>query len=145
MKITGTGRSETQAMRRKARSAARSGQKFSVSDTAAANSKQPSRDVSDAGAVAPISALLSVQEVADGDSKPHQEIQHADEMLKLLDEIRHGLLTGSVPTERLRRLSHLANSARDQFADPRLTGILSEIELRAKVELAKLEKLTGTL
>ena len=145
MKITGTGRAETQAARRKARPAGGSGQEFSVSDSAAGESAQPARDVSGTGSVAPVGALLSVQEVGDGEEKSHQEFRNADEMLKLLDELRHGLLAGTVPPGRLRRLSLLANSTRGQFADPRLAGILSEIELRAKVELAKIESLTDAL
>jgi len=57
----------------------------------------------------------------------------------LLDAVRHGLLIGAVSDHKLRRLMALSNMKRDGFVDPRLSGLLSDIELRAKVELAKLE------
>ena len=60
-------------------------------------------------------------------------------MLDLLDEVRHGLLIGVLPEHKLRRLLILSSVKREGFMDPRLGLILSDIELRAKVELAKLE------
>lgn len=49
-----------------------------------------------------------------------------------------GLLLGRVPLDRLKDLLKVVDSRRTAFTDPKLTAILDEIELRAKVELAKL-------
>jgi len=59
-------------------------------------------------------------------------------MLDRLDDIRLGLLTGTVSKERLSELSRLARVRRAEVDDPRLVEVLDEIELRAEVELAKL-------
>ncbi len=60
-------------------------------------------------------------------------------MLDRLEEIRVGLLTGSIPRDQLEALDRLVREQRGQVADPRLGEILDEIELRARVELAKLD------
>ena len=59
-------------------------------------------------------------------------------MLDRLDDIRLGLLTGTVSKERLTELSRMARVRRGETDDPRLVEVLDEIELRAEVELAKL-------
>jgi hypothetical protein len=68
--------------------------------------------------------------------------QRGEDLLDGLDEIRHGLLIGALPRERVVRLLAIVRSRREQLADPRLSAILDEIELRAEVELAKLDPLT---
>ena len=59
-------------------------------------------------------------------------------MLDNLEEIRLGLLLGTIPVSRLEQLAQLVRAQREQVNDPKLTAILDEIELRAAVELAKL-------
>jgi hypothetical protein len=53
--------------------------------------------------------------------------------------VRDGLLTGGIPRRTLARMAHAIAKRRESFADEKLQGILDEIELRARVELAKLE------
>ena len=62
-------------------------------------------------------------------------------MLDHLDEIRMGLLLGTIPMARLEQLAQLVRAKREQIDDPKLLAILDDIELRAAVELAKLEQL----
>jgi len=45
---------------------------------------------------------------------------------------------GMVPTDRLQDLATAAREQREELDDPRLSEILDDIELRARVELAKL-------
>ena len=59
-----------------------------------------------------------------------------------LDDIRQGLLLGAVPKDKLNILVHAVREKREALDDPRLNTILDEIELRASVELAKLEQLS---
>jgi hypothetical protein len=61
-------------------------------------------------------------------------------MLDKLEEIRLGLLLGTIPQSRLEQLAHLVRAQRELVNDPKLTAILDEIELRAAVELAKLTR-----
>jgi hypothetical protein len=55
-----------------------------------------------------------------------------------LDELRLAILDGRLRPVDLERLTRLVAEQRTAADDPRLAGILDEIELRAAVELAKL-------
>jgi hypothetical protein len=87
-----------------------------------------------------IDALLAVQ--ASGDALEREQrqrfVRHAEDLLDKLEEIRHGLLLGSIPKDKLIALAQMVRTRRGEVADPRLAAILDEIELRAEVELAKL-------
>lgn len=138
MKITGSGKIETSPVRRKAASSVGVGAGFTLEQTDEA-AKEAARPVAGSGPVAIVGSLLSLQEVDDHTGGRRSALSRADEMLDLLDSVRHGLLIGSVSEHKLRRLLALSNIRQDGFVDPRLRGILSDIELRVKVELAKLE------
>jgi hypothetical protein len=60
--------------------------------------------------------------------------------LTLLDEVRDGLLAGGIPRVTLNRLALAIAKRRESFAEPKLQTVLDEIDLRARVELAKLEQ-----
>jgi hypothetical protein len=49
------------------------------------------------------------------------------------------MLEGAVSDTTLRRLAGLVNVKREDFVDPGLSQVLDDIDLRARVELAKLE------
>ncbi len=89
--------------------------------------------------MASIDALLALQEVpVDGGGRRLRPGERGNAVLDQLDHLRIGLLMGFIPRERLAELSRLAQGLRSQATDPRLAEILGEIELRARVELAKL-------
>ena len=58
-----------------------------------------------------------------------------------LRPISGDLLSGGIPRDRLKQLLELVEQRRNTFRDPRLVELLDDIELRAKVELAKLGEL----
>jgi hypothetical protein len=58
-------------------------------------------------------------------------------MLDILDDMKIGLLAGTISESELARLMRTVEDHRDEIPDPDLEGILDEIELRARVELAK--------
>jgi Class II flagellar assembly regulator len=89
-------------------------------------------------AAASINPLLAVQEVADATSGRAHAKARGEAMLERLDDIRIGLLAGFVPRDRLEDLLRLVNDERSSAVGDRLGEVLDEIELRAKVELAKL-------
>ena len=97
--------------------------------------------VSSAGPLAAVDALLSLQEVPDATSGRSRGLKRAEDMLDHLDAIRHGLLLGSIPRDKLNGLLAVVRERRDDVGDPRLAAVLDEIELRAAVELAKLDQL----
>jgi hypothetical protein len=92
---------------------------------------------------ADLSTMLALQEAPDSTHRSRAK-QRAKErcnlMLDHLEEIRMGLLLGTVPMSKLEQLATLVRGKRDQIDDPKLLEILDEIELRAAVELAKLSR-----
>jgi hypothetical protein len=82
-------------------------------------------------------SVIAAQEVDDREANSRRAKERAEEMLEKLESIRTGLLLGGIPIDQLRRLSTIARQGRDSFTDPRMAEILDDIELRARVELAK--------
>lgn len=87
-----------------------------------------------------INQLLFLQEVdADEQHQRKEAVKSGFDVLKYLDNIRLNLLCGTLSKETISGLSALLQRVRKNFSDPLLSQILDEIELRAMVELAKLE------
>jgi hypothetical protein len=82
-------------------------------------------------------SLLALQGVPDGTEGKRRAVRRAGDMLDLLDDIRVGLLEGTLPLGKLQGLLHVVQTRREAVADPALSAVLDEIELRAQVELAK--------
>jgi hypothetical protein len=94
--------------------------------------------VSGPSAAAPIDSLLAIQEVGDQGGGGNAKAQHrAELMLERLEEIQTGLLLGEIPKSRLQELAQVARESREALVDPALNDVLDDIELRARVELAK--------
>lgn len=86
-----------------------------------------------------INPLFALQEVDDPLSgKKRRARARGDDILDRLDELRLGLLMGSIPLEKLHELSRVLQNRIGEIDDPRLQEILDEIDLRAQVEIAKL-------
>jgi hypothetical protein len=96
----------------------------------------------DKGAQAKPGEFSKLLEGLDGPEAPRaggRSKRRAEDILDRLEELRLGLLAGTIPRDRLESLEQIVREHRDQVADPRLGEILDEIELRARVELAKLD------
>ncbi len=89
-----------------------------------------------------VEALLAAQVIGDAtdEESRHRMIQHGEDILDRLEELRRGLLSGSLPRERLFELAQLVRNRRNTTDDPKLHSLLDEIELRAEVEIAKLNR-----
>jgi hypothetical protein len=87
-----------------------------------------------------VSTVLALQGAPDSTERRARQraVQRGDAMLDELEQIRLGLLLGSIPQSRLEQLGQMVRARREQVDDPKLMAILDEIELRAAVELAKL-------
>jgi hypothetical protein len=89
-----------------------------------------------------LNTVLALQEAPDatrGRARKRAQ-ERGNMMLDQLEEIRLGLLLGTIPMAKLEQLATLVRAKREQIDDPRLLAILDEIELRAAVELAKLSR-----
>ena len=89
--------------------------------------------------VASVNPLLTVDPIGEEQQRRRRNRQRAGTILDHLDEIRHGLLLGAIPGEALLGLVDQLAVARETVSDPQLLEVLDEIDLRAQVELAKLE------
>ncbi len=98
--------------------------------------------VADAATVAAVNnSLLSLQEVPEDEYRDRKAAAQGRITLDKLEDLRHQLLSGTIAFSTLRNLEQVIESQRKFTAfDPRLKEILDEIELRAAVELAKLER-----
>ncbi|MCZ6605386.1 MAG: flagellar assembly regulator FliX, partial [Alphaproteobacteria bacterium] len=77
--------------------------------------------------------------VSDPTHKQHgPAFRRAEDLLEHLEGIRDGILAGVIPRPQLEDLVHRLAERRPREHDPLLISLLDEIELRAKVELAKL-------
>jgi hypothetical protein len=117
-----------------------SGVVFSLADEA---SHEEARSVASAGSyvpVADISVLLAMQTFDNERQQRQQEIRQGHAMLDALDELKVGMLSGRVSAQSLTQIASLAYRERNEIGEPGLAKVLSHIELRARVELAKLEK-----
>lgn len=91
-----------------------------------------------------LDALLAIQGVeetpdATKEKRSGNKVARAwgEELLDGLEEIRRDLLRGDVPPERLAELARSVSDRKALAEDPKLSEILADIELRARVELAK--------
>ena len=138
MKITGTGPLQSPAPVRRKDRGGRTGATAFTSELA---SEAPVHSPAAIGEVGTVNTLLTVQEVADPTADRRRAVRRGEDMLERLDELRHGLLCGTFPKEKLDSLLVVVRRQHDRVADPRLREVLREIELRAAVELAKLGRL----
>jgi hypothetical protein len=106
--------------------------------TDAADAAPASRLASTPG-VGSIDALIALQEVDGPLERRRKAVRRADLILDVLDEVKLELIDGGVAPAQLERLVQAVRRERQNTDDPRLEGLLDEIETRAAVELAKLE------
>ena len=98
-------------------------------------------------AVAGLGSIFAAQAVDPdtGEAPAYEErrrrARRGEEILERLEEIRRGFLLGTIPKDRLATLAGLVREKRERGADPLISQLLDEIELRAEVELAKLSRL----
>ncbi len=88
-------------------------------------------------AAAGIDALLALQGVEDPTERRKRSVARGRGALDVLDDLKLGLLSGNFDSSTVTRLRTAAASLKESSGDPGLDAVLSEIELRVEVELAK--------
>jgi hypothetical protein len=89
-------------------------------------------------AAAGIDALLALQGIEeDPTERRKRSVQRGRGALDVLDDLKLGLLSGNFDSSTVSRLREAAASLKTSSGDPGLDAVLSEIELRVEVELAK--------
>lgn len=89
-----------------------------------------------------VAALAALHALADdaGDGRRGHARRRGEALLDDLDRLRTDLLLGRVGADRLARIVRLLRDRADSSGDPALDQAIEAIELRAEVELAKLER-----
>jgi len=137
MKVNGPGRMRTGPAKSAGKAQNTSGGAFAKHIS---NSAEPEVSaVSGAVGLGSIEGLLSIQETPDPTQRSKSPgVRRATDILDRLEDVRVGLLLGRFSQGRLEALVARLEEQRSGEVDPTLAGLLDEIELRAKVELAKL-------
>ncbi len=103
----------------------------------------PAASTAAAGAAPTVGAagtLLAVQQAEDALARRRQARSRAETILDALDELHRGLLADAIPRRSLEALIATLKARRPEIEDARLAAVLDEIDLRAQVELAKLDR-----
>ena len=84
-----------------------------------------------------IDALLALQGIEDPTERRKRSVARGRGALDVLDDLKLGLLSGNLDASTVNRLRDAAANLKSSSGDPGLDSVLSEIELRVEVELAK--------
>lgn len=103
------------------------------------NSEQPIAAMSAVSSIASVDALIALQAEPEIKTVVEKATKRANSLLGILDTIRISLLDGGIPEQTLKRLLSALGEQREETGDPALEAILEQVEVRAQVELAKLE------
>jgi len=90
-----------------------------------------------------IDALLAMQGVEDSTERRRRSVARGRTALDVLDDLKIGLLAGAFDSTTVARLRTAAADLKVTSGDPGLDQVLSEIELRVEVELAKAGQSAG--
>jgi hypothetical protein len=138
MKVSGTGGVGQAGGPRQARPAG-GGEGFRIASPAAASGPAQAARTTGVAGVMGVDALLALQDVGGPTERKRRAVGRASRILDVLDEMKAGLLSGDLAAGDLDRLRRAVREQRSATEDPKLEGVLDEIETRAAVELAKLE------
>lgn len=139
MKIKGPGRiTPSRVERTKGKSSA---DKAAFDKALSPEETEASNAMSGTAPLTSVNSLLALQELPTSTDGKSKGVERAEGLIEHLEAIRHGLLLGHIPRDRLSRIINALSAEREKNLDPGLVQIINDIELRAKVELAKLEYL----
>lgn len=107
-----------------------------------AGSAQESGGTAAAQSIAKVDSLLTVQGAEDpAERKARRQMkERGDKVLRQLDRLRLGILTGNMTLGQIINLADVVASHRENINDPMMTAVLDEIDLRAQIEIAKARK-----
>jgi Class II flagellar assembly regulator len=108
---------------------------FTVSDNSAARAPANATTLRTVGG---IDALMALQGIGDATERRRHALKRGRLALDVLDELKIGILGGTLDPGSLTRLRSAAAHLKDGSGDPGLDAVLAEIELRVEVEIAKL-------
>jgi hypothetical protein len=138
MKINDTGKTQKTGKANKSKKS--KGSEGSFGDFIASAPKEAAQTKVTQSIVA-VDALLAVQGAEDPTERASRGKmrQRAETILDGLDEIRSKMLQGSLTVGDMVGIADVVASHREKISDPKMTDLMDEIDLRAQVELAKMQ------
>lgn len=96
-----------------------------------------------AASAAPVSSVTFLNEIEDisPEARKRQALDRGNDILDELEKFRDGLLMGTLSVEAIKRAYEISQRQKLDVEDPKLEFLVNEIEVRAAVELAKLNLL----
>jgi hypothetical protein len=139
MKIEGPSKSQ------KAGQSSKAGKAGKTDGTFGAMVADAAKETASTGAtqsIARVDALLAVQgaESATERKAKRQMRERGDKILRTMDHLRLGLLTGNLTLGQVIDIADVVASNREKIKDPEMSAVLDEIDLRAQIEIAKMRK-----
>jgi len=136
MRVTQTRRSTAAQSARGARRAGAGTGQFQLPQGQAT---APRAEVSGPAAVSGVDTIIALQAIEDPSERRRKAFATGGRILDLLDKLKIGLLSGQVSARDLDALKTTVAHQQSLDSDPELNDILKQIDLRARVELAKLK------
>lgn len=139
MKITGPDKTQKTSGTKKAGGTKSSGS-TEFSGLLGSEEASEAAHTSAAGAIARIDVLLAAQGAEDPAERATRGRmrKRADTILRQLDRLRMGMLTGNLSVGNMIDIADVVASHRERVQDPQMASILDEIDLRAQIEIAKM-------
>lgn len=123
---------------------AEGGQTFSLGTSGPAAQAGAAGSAPAAATLAGLDAVLMLQNEAETpQERRRRATRRGHDLLDGLDRLKAALLTGRVAVQDLAAIAGRLNERTGTSGDPRLDALMAEIELRAAVELAKIEARRG--
>jgi hypothetical protein len=132
MRIYGTNGAGLAAKPNAARRAATGG--FSVSEQEAPHNTPAASSLR---AVTSLDSLMALQGIESPTERKKRAVAKGRRALDVLDDLKLGLLDGSIDGSTISRLKVAADGLSEGTGDPGLDAVMGEIELRVAVEIAK--------
>src|SRR5690348_4086200 len=107
---------------------------FSVSEEVTSQSTGHSAGLR---AISTVDALLALQGIESATERRKRAVAKGRNALDVLERLKLGLIDGSLDQSTVARLKVAAEGLTEESGDPGLDAVLSEIDLRVAVELAK--------
>jgi hypothetical protein len=142
MRISNIRSQRPASVKKKEKAKASTGRSFKAHLGQSAGSADQTAATAPSSNVGAVPSILAAQEASapDADGAKKKLVRRGEDILDRLDEIRHDLLAGTLPRSHIENLAALLRSRRETVTDPVLIEIIDEIELRAEVEIAKLDR-----
>lgn len=137
MKVTGAGGVGPAVGPRQARGGADG---FRIVSPATGHETAPTGAVGGPAGLMGVAALIALQDVGGPLERRRRAVGRGGRILDVLERVKLSLLEGGLDASDLERLRLAVREERNGTDDPALEAVLDEIELRAAVEVAKLER-----